>query len=118
MNPWWTDQQAGWVGGIGGSVAGILGGLLGTIVGIFAPRGKCRALVYAMITFMISVSALCLIAGIVALFLGQPYGVYYPLLLEGAIGLPVVGGLTPLIRRTYRQADARRLEAEEFRRSS
>ena len=117
MTPWWTEGQAGWIGGSLGSFFGILGGVFGTVCGICAPRGKCKALVYGISVFMIAAGVAALIAGIVALLLGQPYVVWYPLVLVGIICTAVVGGLTPVIRRRYREAEQRRLEAEELRRS-
>lgn len=117
MTPWWTDAQAGLIGGIAGGGLGVLGGVFGTICGICAPRGKCKTLVYGLAAFMIGGGIVSLIAGIVALILHQPYGVWYPLLLIGVVGTAVVGGLMPVIRRRYQEADKRRLEAEELRRS-
>jgi hypothetical protein len=117
MIPWWTDQDAGYIGGIGGSLLGVLGGTLGTVAGVCAPRGKCRALVIGMTLLMIGVGGISLIAGVAAYSSDQPYAVYYPLLLVGIISTIVPGGLLPVIRKRYREADGRRLEAEEFRRS-
>jgi hypothetical protein len=117
MNPWWTEQEAGLIGGIAGSVLGILGGVLGTLAGLFAPRGKHRLLVIGLGGFMIGTGVLLLIGGTLAAASGQPYSVYYPLLLVGFISTVVVGGVTPSIFQRYREADARRLEAEELRRS-
>lgn len=117
MDPWWTAQQAGWFGAIGGSTLGILGGILGTLGGFCAPRGKCKGLVFSLIGIMLSLGAVSLVAGIVAVIAGQPYHVFYPLLLLGGITTFVVGALLPVFMARYRQADMRRLEAEELRRS-
>jgi hypothetical protein len=117
MDPWWTDQQAGMFGGIAGSMGGILGAAIGTIGGICAPRGKCRHLIYGMLGLMATVGIVSLVAGIVALSLHQPYGVYYPLLLIGLVSTVLGLGGFPLFRMRYREADARRLDAEELRRS-
>jgi hypothetical protein len=117
MNPWWTDQQAGLVGGIAGSLLGVLGGVFGTVAGICAPRGKAKGFVYGLAITMIITGVVCLVTGIVALAMGQPYGVYYPLLLIGALSAGLMGGLFPVIRMRYREADNRRFEAEELRRS-
>jgi len=115
--PWWTEQQAGLFGGIAGSALGILGGVLGTITGICAPRGRCKGLVYGLSAFMIVAGIIALIMGVAALLVHQPYAVYYPLILIGIICTAVIGGLMSVIRRRYREADSRRLEAEELRRS-
>jgi hypothetical protein len=117
MEPWWTSVQAGWIGGIGGSVLGLFGAALGTIGGICAPRGKCKGLVHVLIMLPLVAGLAALIVGLAALGLGQPYHVWYPLLIFGIVGTAVMGGLLPVFRARYREADQRRLEAEELRRS-
>ena len=117
MDPWWTGQQAAWFGGVGGSAIGVLGAVLGTVGGICAPRGKCKALVFSLIAFPLVVGPVLLAAGIVAIVGGQPYHVWYPLVLSGGIMTFVFGFLLPVFMARYRQADMRRLEAEELRRS-
>jgi hypothetical protein len=117
MIPWWTDQEAGLIGGISGSVLGVLGGVFGSIAGICVPKGKCKGLVYGLATFMIGVGIISLIAGVAASLFDQPYSVYYPLLIIGIVCTLCMGCVMPSIRHRYREADHRRLEAEEFRRS-
>ena len=112
---WWTGEQAGWIGGIGGSALGILGGLIGTACGVLAPRGKGRTLVLGTMSIIVIISVMILIVGLVALFSGQPYGVWYPCLLVGVLGTFVFGGLIPVIRMVYRQAEQRQLEARSLR---
>ena len=58
-----------------------------------------------------------LAAGLTALIVGQPYGVWYVLILPGAILTVLMGVFTPFVGHLFRQAEHRRLEAEEFRRS-
>jgi hypothetical protein len=58
-----------------------------------------------------------LAAGVAAVMLAQPYHVWFPALLIGAILTFVMGPLLPLAVRGYRQAEARRMEAEELRRT-
>jgi hypothetical protein len=117
MIPLWTDQEAGLIGGIAGSVVGVLGGVLGTVAGICAPRGQCKAFVFGLAIVMIGAGIISLITGVAALLLEQPYGVYYPLLLMGIVCTVVLGSFMPVLRQRYREADNRRLDAEEFRRS-
>ncbi|CAN5197637.1 hypothetical protein BH10PLA2_BH10PLA2_23790 [soil metagenome] len=116
MTPWWTDPQAGLVGGVAGSVLGILGGVWGTLVGIGASRGKWKPIVYGLSIFMVGTGVACLFAAIVALAMGQPFFVYYPLGLIGLISTAVIGAQMPMVRKRYQEADNRRLEAEGFRR--
>lgn len=104
---WWSDRQAGLFGGIAGTVFGCLGGLIGTLAGL----GKARPLVVALMVAMLVAGILNLVAGIVALSLGQPYAVYYPLLLLGAISTLVIGPLLPTIRRRYAEIELRKMSA-------
>ena len=117
MTPWWNPQNAGLIGGIGGAVLGILGGIAGTLAGALAPRGKAKRLVMTLFISMFTGGIVALAIGIVALTVGQPYAVWYPLVLFGGIMALVVGPLIPLVRLRYRQAEARRLEAAELRRT-
>lgn len=112
---WWTSGQAGWIGGIGGTALGILGGLLGVVGGVFAPRGKGRAFVLSTMGVVVVVCLGILIVGVVSIILGQPYVVWYPCLLVGVVGSAVFGGLMPVVRNAYRQAEQRQLDARSLR---
>ena len=52
-----------------------------------------------------------LVAGAIALTLGQPYAVYYPLLLGGTLLTALFGGIWPTIRQGYEQRELRRMAA-------
>lgn len=104
---WWTGPQAGLVGGIGGSVLGILGGVIGFLAG----RGKARGLVMALCSLLAGLGAVSLIGGLAALVLGQPYHVWFPLVLLGVIGAGVIGGNIPGIRRRYRERELQQMAA-------
>lgn len=104
---WWSEPSAGLVGGIGGSVLGLLGGLIGLLSGIGVGRRFVINLCIAMIAF----GAMCLVAGIVAVTLGQPWYVYYPFLLGGVISVAVIGFNLPGIRRRYDALELRRMSA-------
>ena len=104
---WWTNRQAGLIGGIAGSVVGVLGGVIGTLAGF----GRARRLVLGLVAAMIIFGVACLLAGIVAVAMSQPYAVYYPLLLMGLICTLVFGLNYPMIRRSYAQRELRKMEA-------
>jgi hypothetical protein len=118
MQPWWTPADAGMIGGVIGVVVGLLGAAVGTLAGIFAPRGQLRQVVLGLHAGAIVAGGCLLVAGITAATLGQPYAVWYPLVLGGGIASVVMGSLLPVVLARYRQADARRLAAEQFRRGS
>jgi len=113
VEPWFDPNLAG---GILGGGVGVLGAVYGSLVGVLAPRGKGRTLVMALHWGTMALGALFLVAGIGAAFTGQPYGVWYSLLVPGALLVVLLGVFTPVIKQRYRQAEHRRLQAEEFRR--
>src|SRR5207248_5240293 len=103
------------VGAIGGSLVGGLGGLWGGAVGLLAPHGIGRAWLIGTGWAFVAVGVVALAFGLVAWVSGQPYGIWYPCLLLGVILTAVVGSILPVVYLRYRQADERRLQAEEFR---
>jgi hypothetical protein len=116
MEPWWTAQQAGMIGGFGGSALGMLGAAMGVIGGVCLPLGKYKALVMGLIGLGVVVGVVSLAFGVAAVVSKQPYHVYYPLLLSGGISTVVFTPWLFLAPMLYRQAEMRKLEAEELRR--
>ena len=116
MTDWWTEQQGVWMGAIGGSAIGVIGGCYGGLVGWLAPRGIGKRVFVTVHAGLVVLGMLALCAGIVALFAGQRSHVWYPLVLAGGLLAIVMGSLFPVILLRYRQADQRRLGAEELRR--
>src|SRR5205807_1040408 len=114
--PWFDELTFGvWVGALGGSVAGGLGGLWGAMIGIFAPRGKGRAVLIPIGWCFVTAGVLSLAFGLYALAAGQPYGIWYGPVLLGGIMTVVIGSLLPVVYKRYAEAEARRVQAEEFR---
>lgn len=114
---WWSGSTAGWIGGLGGAGVGLLGALLGGVGGPLAQRGRCRSLVVGGFIGGIVLCALSLLTGLVALALGQPYHVWYPLVLPGFVGTLVFGLLLPTVIKAYERVAQRRIDAESLRRS-
>jgi hypothetical protein len=104
---WWSDRTAGWVGGVGGTVLGLLGALIGTLCGL----GIGRRVVLPLLIVGSVLGGGLFVTGLIALAIGQPYGVYYPLLLCGVLCgvLGIVGVVVG--RQRYAQAELRRMQA-------
>jgi hypothetical protein len=102
---WWTPEQGGMIGGIGGAVIGCVGAL----VGVLASRGKARKLVLALTKIFIVLGIFLLLAGAIAAAMKQPYAVYYPLLLAGFILTIVFSVNLPSIQRRYDELEIRRM---------
>lgn len=116
MDPWFTEQMAGAVGGIGGGAIGVLfGGVGGTLGGMLAPRGACKRLVLGYFIGWGAIGVALLVTGVVALALSQPYHVYFPFLMMGVLVTVLSAGLTPVLNKRYREAEERRLDAEQLR---
>ncbi len=109
---WFNPAMFSW---IPGTLLGCLAGLWGAIAGMLAPAGKARRLVMFFGGALIAASAALLVLGVVAFISGQPYGIWYGLGLAGLIGTILIASLLPVIRLRYRQAEQRRMAAEEKR---
>ena len=114
---WWSQQNAGLIFSIAGGAVGVLGGVFGFVVGTFGRRGKFKRFAFTLVALGLITGAGLLTLGLVALAVGQPFYVYFYLLLIGVILLGVLGGNLPMTIRVYRMAEQRKFEAEEFRRS-
>ncbi len=102
---WWTDRTAGWIGAIGGSMCGCLGAMIGLLSGL----GKARRSVISLSVGLVAFGVACLVAGLVAWLVSQPYAVYFPLILGGVICTAVVGGSLPGICRHYQAMELRKM---------
>lgn len=107
---WFNPMMYAW---IPGTALGVLGGVYGTAVGLLAPRGKARGAIMAMHWTFVAISAVLLVAGVVALVQGQPYGVWYGLGLAGLIGVIVFGANTITVIRAYEMAERRKMAAQD-----
>lgn len=117
VTPWFDQQTGTYIGAFGGAGAGVLGGLVGMAGGLLVPHGKGRGFVLGTMATCAILGAISVLTGLVGLILGQPYHVYYPLLLLGGVLGGVMGGLLPVVRRRYMEAEQRRLDADALRRS-
>lgn len=115
-NEWWTMNSGTMLGAFGVGGLGAFAGIFGAASGYLAPRGIAKSAVLAVHGTLIGIGVLALSAGLVAALTGQPYHVYYPLLLGGGILSVVMGAMFPVIRARYRQAENRKMDAESLRR--
>lgn len=104
---WWGERTGGWIGGVGGAVLGCLGGL----ISFLANRGRARSFVMWLTAAMVLVGVAVFAVGVVAVIVGQPYAVYFPLLLLGGLTAGIIGPTRRTIRKRYEQTELRRLEA-------
>ena len=94
-----------------GAIGGTLVGLWGALVGFLVPRGKARGFVINSATVLVIAGIVVFFGGLYALGTGQPYDVYYPLLLFGAILVFVVGWLRAGLPRRYEAAELQKMQA-------
>ncbi len=116
MTPWWSETAAAWFGGIGGGGGGSLCGVLGMLIGILAPRGIGRRVMIPLCVLCVGAGGIALVASLVALFSGQPYHVWFPLLLTGLVVTIVMSFMVALAVACYRRIDERKMQAEDLRR--
>jgi hypothetical protein len=109
--PWFDANHYAW---IPGTVFGVVAGLYGSCAGVLAPRGRAKGPILGAAWLLLACAVALLALALVAWFDGQPYGVWYGLGLPGVIGLIVVGSLMPTISGRYREAERRRLEAQDL----
>jgi hypothetical protein len=112
MEPWFDPNAYAW---IPGTALGIAGGVAGTLTGVLAPRGKGKAWLLGLYVAVMIVCAGLLVAGVIALVTGQPYGVWYGLGLPGLLGVAIFGALIGVVRQRYRDAELRQIRAADLR---
>jgi peptidoglycan/LPS O-acetylase OafA/YrhL len=109
--PWFDPNHYAW---IPGSAYGVAAAVMGGLVAWLVPRGRARNFVVRAWFALWAAALVLVVCGFVALVGGQPWGVWYGLLLPGAIGACVVGANSFVIQKTYRQVEQRRLAAKDL----
>ena len=104
---WWNDRQAGFLGGIAGSALGILGAAIGWL----GATGRARTFVLGTLRAFAWLGIAALAVGAGALAAGQPYRVYYPLILLGTIGAALGFALPRSLSKRYEELELRRMQA-------
>jgi hypothetical protein len=109
---WWSGRAGGIIGGVGGSLIGMLGALLGTLTA----RRRARGFVLGAMLVLTVLGVGLILVGAVAVIMKQPYAVYFPLLLAGAIMAAVFGNGRRTARRAFEDAELRRMRALDLSR--
>ena len=103
---WWTGSQAGRLGGIAGSALGILGAAIGWL----GSAGRAKGFVLGALKGIGWMGIGALAWGGLALGTGQPYAVYYPLFLIGAISAALGFSLPRSLSKRYEELELRRMQ--------
>jgi hypothetical protein len=106
---WMDSRTMGLIGGVYGSTLGVLGGL----TGLLASRGRHPGFVRGAFVLAMILGALAAIAGVAAIVDGQPYGVWYPLVLMGLLTLVTVPIIWVTVRRVKFQQELNRMRAAD-----
>jgi multidrug transporter EmrE-like cation transporter len=106
---WWGDTTGGFLGGVLGGMLGCLAGL----AGFLSSRPQTRGLSTVLFAGLCGVSAVVLVAGVVAVATGQTYAVWYPLGLVGVLGTTIPGSRLWTQRELRIREEMRRLEATD-----
>ena len=111
MEPWFDPIRYAW---IPGTAYGLAVGVMGGMVGWLAPQGRARTFILRAWFTLWAVAVAFVVLGFFALGKGQPWGVWYGLLLPGVIGTLVVGATSLVILKRYRDVEQRRLSAKDL----
>jgi len=106
---WWGDGQGGLLGG----GFGILMGLFGAVVGTLGGRGKARRFVLAALKVLFAAGLVCLVVLAVALIDGQPFPVFFPLLIAGLLCTVLPARMIPMMRKRYEDLELRKIAARD-----
>jgi hypothetical protein len=101
----WSGRTAGVVGGVGG----VLIGCLGALIEWLAVRGKAQRFVVNAVRALIGVGVASALAGLAAIALRQPYGVWYALLLIGVLLVVIFPFRLRRYQDRYREFELRRM---------
>ncbi len=114
--PWF--ENANTFGAYFGTIFGICAGVLGTVFGCsnnLIQRGQGKRWIVGGLIASVAVGVAVLVVGLVALVMGQPYAIWYPMLLGGGIMAGVFGFQLPMILARYRAAEERKIDAASLR---
>jgi len=112
VDAWFTSQASGLIFGLSGALIGMLGGVFG-IIGI---RRIPRAVGMKILIGLFLLFGCSAMVGLFALLgVNQPYHVWYPFLMFGAVGMFVIGIIWITWKRSYSQLEQRQLDSKLLR---
>ncbi len=116
MDMWWSQEQAGLIGGaiLGGGI-GTLSGLFGALIGFLVPRGIGKAIMVPAQIALVGFGLLLVGLAVIGVITGQPKHVWFPLVLAGGILTVCMGSLLPVTMNGYRVAERRKMDAQQLR---
>jgi hypothetical protein len=104
---WWSGRRAGILGGIVGSALGILG----AVIGWLGSAARAKGFVLGTLKGIAWLGTGALVFGAFAAAVGQPYTVYYPLILIGTISAALGFSLPRSLSKRYEELELRRMQA-------
>lgn len=113
MIEWFTQQQAGMLGGIIGTSFGCWGGLIGGLSGLCVRKGL-KKLFYSLYGIGFATGIVMEITGLIALFTKQPYHVWYAFLLPGSLMTVLPAALFSTIRKRFTEYEMRQIQARDL----
>jgi len=111
VEPWFDPNRYAW---IPGTVYGLAAGYMGAMVGFLVPKGRGRGFILKAWYTLWAVALALLAVGVAAIVAGQPWGVWFALLLPGVVGTLVIGANTFVILKSYHVVEQRRLAAKDL----
>lgn len=104
MQPWFDPNKYAWLPGTGLAVVAVL---LALVVVWLVPQGRAKRPITQSWFGLWLVAVMLFIVGCVALVRGQPWGVWYGLMLPGIIGAFVLGGNMLIILKKYHDVESK-----------
>lgn len=104
---WWSGRDAGILGGIAGAALGILS----AVIGWLGSAGRAKGFVLNTLKAVRWAGIGVLVLGVVAFLAGQPYEVYYSLVLLGGISAALGFLLPRSLSKRYEDLELRRMQA-------
>ena len=113
MEQWFEPKTAGMIGAIIGTALGLTGALIGCSCGICVRKGWKKP-IYTIFISAIAINIALLVMGVVAVYVTQPYHVWYSFLLPGFVGTIVFSSLFPVIRKRFIESEMRKIQAKDI----